>query len=61
MTRFYDTNGDGQITWAEFLQHLRQPMSYRQNSIVEKAWASLDPQGSGLVDIKQVEETISLD
>jgi Ca2+-binding EF-hand superfamily protein len=52
--KYYDTNGDGSITYEEFLAGLRDPLSSRKSTIVERAFRSFDPDNTGAVLIKDL-------
>jgi Ca2+-binding EF-hand superfamily protein len=45
--KFYDVDGDGSISYEEFLSGLRDPLTERRLVMVQKAFASLDRDGSG--------------
>jgi Ca2+-binding EF-hand superfamily protein len=36
--KFYDVDGDGNITYEEFIRGLRDPLNQRRLNIVEKAF-----------------------
>jgi Ca2+-binding EF-hand superfamily protein len=48
--KFYDVNGDGNISYEEFLSGLREELTERRLNMVQKAFASLDKDGSGVLD-----------
>ncbi len=43
--KFYDTDGDGNISYEEFVRGLREPMNERRSKIVLKAFKQLDRDG----------------
>ena len=45
--KFYDVDGDGNISYDEFLSGLREELSERRVNMVKKAFAMLDKDGSG--------------
>ena len=47
LMKFYDVDGDGNISYEEFLSGLREDLSERRVRIVQKAFAMLDRDGSG--------------
>jgi len=38
LMKFYDVDGDGNITYDEFVRGLREPLNERRLKIVEKAF-----------------------
>lgn len=54
LMKFYDVDGDGCISYNEFLQFLRglrEPMNERRSTIVKKAFAEADKDGSGIITV----------
>ena len=47
LMKFYDVNGDGNISYNEFLSGLKDELSPRRLNMVKKAFAMLDTDGSG--------------
>jgi len=47
LIKFYDVDGDGNITYDEFLSGLREELSDRRMTMVKKAFMMLDKDGSG--------------
>jgi len=47
LMKYYDTNGDGNIGYEEFLRGLRDELTERRRAMVQKAFAMLDKDGSG--------------
>lgn len=47
LMKFYDVDGDGNISYDEFLSGLREELSERRVNMVKKAFAKLDRDGSG--------------
>ena len=45
--KFYDIDGDGNISYDEFLSGLREPLNERRLNMVKKAFAMLDRSGNG--------------
>jgi Ca2+-binding EF-hand superfamily protein len=45
--KYYDVDGDGNISYEEFLSGLRDELSERRVKMVQKAFAHLDKDGSG--------------
>jgi len=43
----YDVDGDGNVTYEEFLRGLRDELTERRAAMVQKAFNMLDKDGSG--------------
>ena len=43
LLKYFDTNGDGEISHKEFLAAMSEPMSARKSAVVSNAWTSLGP------------------
>ena len=54
LIKFYDVDGDGNVSYEEFLRSLRDEMSTRRVKMVQKIFARLDRDGSGRIDINDV-------
>lgn len=52
---YYDTNKDGGISYGEFLQGIREPMSERRQALVQQIFAMLDKNGSGSITRADIE------
>jgi Ca2+-binding EF-hand superfamily protein len=52
--KYYDIDGDGNITYEEFLRGLREPLTERRLKIVQKAFAIMDKDGSGKITVKDI-------
>lgn len=52
--KYFDTNGDGSISYEEFVAGLREPMNERRLNVVKKAFASLDKTDSGKISISAI-------
>ena len=50
LMKYYDIDGDGNITYEEFLRGMRDEMSQRKKDMVERAFQLLDKDGSGIVN-----------
>ena len=55
LERLLDRNGDGTIDYEEFLFQMAPPMSEERIKWCNKAFDKLDHDGSGLVDIKDLQ------
>ena len=53
--KFYDVDGDGNISYDEFLSGLREELSDRRVNMVKKAFSILDRDGSGQIKINDIE------
>ena len=47
LMKFYDVDGDGNISFDEFLSGLRDELSERRLNMVKKAFMMMDKDGSG--------------
>lgn len=54
MMKFYDVNGDGNIGYEEFLRGLRDELTERRKAMVNKAFAMLDRDGSGQINMSDI-------
>ena len=52
--KFYDLDGDGSITYDEFLSGLRDPLNERRLNMVKKAFAMLDKNGGGTLTVSDI-------
>ena len=52
--KFYDLDGDGNITYDEFLSGLRDPLNDRRLNMVKKAFAMLDRSGNGTITTSDI-------
>lgn len=53
--KFYDVDGDGNISFDEFMRGLREPLTERRKNMVNKAFATMDKDGSGIVGVKDID------
>ena len=51
LMKFYDVDGDGNITYEEFIRGLRDPLTARRKAMVDKAFALIDRNNSGTITI----------
>lgn len=47
LLKYYDVDGDGNISYEEFIRGLREELTDRRKAMVEKAFRMLDRDGSG--------------
>ncbi len=52
--KYYDINGDGKISYEEFLSGLREELSERRRAMVMKAFAMLDKDNSGQITVSDI-------
>jgi len=52
--KFYDTDGDGSISYNEFLSGLKDELSERRLRMVKKAFQMLDRDSSGRITISDL-------
>lgn len=53
--KFYDVDGDGNISYDEFLSGLREELSERRVNMVKKAFAVLDTDKSGEIRVNDID------
>lgn len=54
LMKYYDVDGDGNISYDEFLSGLRDELSERRLNMVKKAFMHLDKDGSGKITISDI-------
>jgi len=54
LIKFYDVDGDGSISYNEFLSGLREELTERRAGMVKKAFSILDTNGSGTITISDI-------
>jgi len=52
--KFYDVDGDGNISYDEFLSGLREPLNERRLNMVKKAFSMLDRSGNGEITTSEI-------
>ena len=52
--KYYDLDGDGNVSYEEFLRGLRDEMTPRRVKMVEKIFQTMDRNGSGAIDLQDV-------
>jgi Ca2+-binding EF-hand superfamily protein len=55
LMKFYDVDGDGNISFEEFLRGLREPLTARRSSMVNQAFGLMDKDGSGVICVKDID------
>ena len=55
LLKYYDVDGDGNITYEEFIRGLRDPLTERRKAMVDKAFALIDRNNSGTITIADID------
>ena len=55
LMRFYDVDGDGNITYEEFIRGLRDPLSERRKAMVDKAFDLIDRSRNGSISVEDID------
>ena len=55
LMRFYDVDGDGNITYEEFIRGLRDPLSDRRKNMVNKAFELIDRNNNGQIGVPDID------
>jgi len=55
LMKYYDVNGDGRISYEEFLSGLKEELSERRLNMVRKAFTRLDRDNSGNITVSDVD------
>ena len=53
--KHYDVDGDGNITYEEFIRGLRDPLTERRKAMVDKAFELIDRNNSGTITIADID------
>ena len=59
MYQYFDMNGDGLIQYDEFLRTIRGPINNFRTSFVLKAFAIMDKDGNGVLELKDIQGVYS--
>jgi Ca2+-binding EF-hand superfamily protein len=54
LMKYYDVDGDGNISYDEFLSGMRDELSERRLNMVKKAFMMLDRDGSGKITLSDI-------
>lgn len=60
MMKYYDVNGDGYISYEEFISGLRDPLSSRKQKVVDRAFEKLDSQRQGKLKLYDIVEIMDV-
>lgn len=55
LMKYYDVDGDGNITYEEFIRGLRDPLTARRQAMVEKAFNLIDRSNNGSISIEDID------
>jgi len=55
LMKFYDVDGDGNITYEEFVRGLKDPLTERRKHMVDKAFALIDRNNSGTITVADID------
>ena len=56
LMNFYDVDGDGNISYEEFLRGLREELPERRRELVDRAFQILDKDGSGVIQVQDIKD-----
>jgi Ca2+-binding EF-hand superfamily protein len=56
----FDSNGDGLISLTEFIAKIRGPLSARRKDMIMQAYAILDKDGSGVVNVMDLKDAFDV-
>lgn len=54
LMKYYDINGDGSVSYEEFLNGLRDELTPRRKNMTLKAFAMLDKSGEGVITVQDI-------
>jgi Ca2+-binding EF-hand superfamily protein len=52
--KYYDVDGDGNVSYEEFLRGLRDDMTPRRANMVNKVFQMMDRDGSGVIQMADI-------
>lgn len=55
LMKYYDVDGDGNITYEEFIRGLRDPLTERRKNMVNKAFELVDRSRNGTITIEDID------
>ena len=56
LMKYYDVDGDGNISYEEFLVGLKDPLTECRRELVDKAFHIMDKDGSGVIQVKDIKD-----
>ena len=57
LMKFYDIDGDGNITYEEFIRGLREELTERRANMIARAFELMDKDGSGILDLNDIKQS----
>lgn len=54
LMRYYDIDGDGNVSYDEFINGLKEPLSERRLNMVKKAFSRFDRDNSGSIQVSEI-------
>lgn len=54
LMKHYDLDGDGQISYYEFIKGMREPLNERKQKVVDLAYSQLDRFGAGFIKVSEM-------
>jgi Ca2+-binding EF-hand superfamily protein len=55
LARMLDRNGDGRISYEEFIYYLAPPLTQFRLNLIEEAFAKLDVNGNGVIELSDLQ------
>ena len=55
LMKYYDIDGDGNITYEEFIRGLRDPLTERRKAMVDKAFNLIDRNNNGAISVADID------
>lgn len=55
LMKYYDVDGDGNITYEEFIRGLRDPLTERRRNMVNKAFELVDRSRNGTITVEDID------
>lgn len=61
LMKYFDVDGDGNISYEEFMRGLREPLTERRKNMVERAFEIMDRNGCGEITVQDICEIFSVE